>query len=292
MPPPALIYDPSWDKFNTVSQGPIWIPVTGPRSSAFQAFDINNAGEVIGYGSGPRSQAILWSTRPNGPILDDMGNPTGVVRSRSAKTAYLGALSVNNPGSNAFSINDEGQIGGSSIATGVTGTCTATGTHAVFFNYWDGMRDLCDLPHGGGNDFAVATAVGQGAQAAGTGKAATGNRAFYWDWTLPVLQPPQSMIDLGDLPGGADISSANAVSRWSVVVGQSGVMNGSHAFVWDKTSGMRDLGDLPGGGELSIAYAIRDTMRPSSGGLAPAGDIVGLGTIATGPAWSRAASAP
>src|SRR5262245_40769464 len=77
LPAPTLIYDPCWDKFST-PQGPIWIPLTGPQSSAFQAYDINNAGEVAGYGSGPRNQAIVWSTRPNGVLLS-----TGLVRSRS-----------------------------------------------------------------------------------------------------------------------------------------------------------------------------------------------------------------
>ena len=40
------------------------------------------------------------------------------------------------------------------------------------------------------------------------------------------------MIDLGDLPGGTDVSKANAINAHGVVVGQSQSTLGQHAFVW------------------------------------------------------------
>jgi probable HAF family extracellular repeat protein len=89
-------------------------------------------------------------------------------------------------------------------------------------------------------------------------------------------------LDLGDLPGGANASRANAASRWGVVVGESAVLNGGHAFRWEQASGMQDLGDLPGGAEASAAFAIMDTARPNNGAPPPPGAIVGYGTNAQG----------
>src|SRR5262245_9854769 len=234
-----------------------WVPVQAPHSTAFRAYDINNFGEVIGSGSGPRNEAILWITRMS--------------TTRSARTAYLGELPGGGAVSNGYSINDEAQISGSSDSM--------MGKHAIFFTQYDGMVDLKDLSHSTGTDYAEATGISEGGHVVGTGKAATGNHAFYW-FQLPANA---ALFDLKTFnTGGADASSATAVNRWAVVVGQSGVPNGSHAFVWDATAGIWDLGDLPGGAEASVAYAIRDALKLNSN-EPERGDIVGSGTIAAGP---------
>lgn len=269
LPYPQLKYDPGWDRYGT-PQGTPWVALQSALvSTGLRAYRINNFGEVIGAGSGPRNEAILWATR---------SQPQSPAAQRSAQTAYLGELPLGGSASNAYGINDELQIAGSSDIT--------AGKHAIYFSPWLGMIDLKDLPHGTATDYAEATAVGEGAQVVGTGKAAAGNHAFYW--FLPIAPPPAPpptivLQDLGDLPGGANDSSATAVSRWDIVIGKSGVPNGNHAFEWEKaTNMMRDLGDLPGGAEASVAYAIQDTMRDNSGAPAKPGDIVGSGTSASG----------
>lgn len=257
---PALSYDPTWDRLATPQPSP-FKAVQGPRSTGLRAHDINNFGEVIGFGAGPRNEAILWVTRPTLNAA-----PT----SRTARTAYLGELPLGGAISFAFSMNDEGQIAGSSAAAG--------GRHAIYFSIYDGIKDLGDLPHTG-PDTAEAFGVGEGGgHIVGVGTAGGANHAFYWNIATPTVP----LRDLGDLPAGADSSRANAVSRWGVVVGEGGVPNGSHAFRWEQSSGMQDLGDLAGGLEASAAFAIMDTVRPNSGAPPPPGDIVGFGTTAAG----------
>ena len=66
-----------------------------------------------------------------------------------------------------------------------------------------------------------------------------------------------SFIGLGDLAGGSIDSFAYGVSAdGSTVVGTSSGENGSEAFIWDKTNGMRGIGDLAGGFLSSSARAI------------------------------------
>lgn len=241
-------------------------------SDHFRAYDINNLGEVIGTGTGPRNQAILWVTRP---VQTDPNLP-----SRSARTAYLRFLPNGSGVSGAQSINDEAQMVGSSTTIG--------GTHAMFFTTYLGMKDVGVLPHSQPH-FAEALAVSEGASVAGVSKAQTGNRAFL----ARLIGTTWMLTDLGDLPGGADDSRANAVSRHDVVAGQSAVANGFHAFRWTLNSQMSDLGDLAGGAEASAAIAIRDTVAPDWRGPFPPADIVGFGSNASGRravAWQALAS--
>jgi probable HAF family extracellular repeat protein len=85
------------------------------------------------------------------------------------------------------------------------------------------------------------------------------------------------MVGLGDLPGGAFSSAANAVSAdGSVIVGSSesasGTSTGTQAFRWTSDGGMVGLGDLPGGVFLSAAFGVS-----ADGSVA-----VGQGTSASG----------
>jgi probable HAF family extracellular repeat protein len=101
------------------------------------------------------------------------------------------------------------------------------------------------------------------------------------------------MKDLGDLPGGADMSGGNALNNAGQVVGSSRTVNGERAFLWDNTSGLQNLGNLPwwpfnasfatginnagnvvGYGESQ--YGLTQTMRAflwSSGALEDLGDL-------------------
>jgi probable HAF family extracellular repeat protein len=63
-------------------------------------------------------------------------------------------------------------------------------------------------------------------------------------------------LGLGDLPGGAASSQANALSAdGTTVVGGGTSANGPEAFVWSAATGMIALGDLPGGVYSSVAEA-------------------------------------
>lgn len=87
---------------------------------------------------------------------------------------------------------------------------------------------------------------------------------------------------LGDLPGGAFNSAANAVSAdGSVIVGASQSAAGYEGFRWTLESGIVGLGDLPGGSFSSPA------SRVSADGLT----IVGSSVSASGPEAFRWTSA-
>jgi probable HAF family extracellular repeat protein len=70
------------------------------------------------------------------------------------------------------------------------------------------------------------------------------------------------MIDLGDLPGGADQSVANAINARGQVVGEVSTDAGPRAFLWSPTSpngttgSMVDLGALPDEIRHSVANDI------------------------------------
>jgi len=93
----------------------------------------------------------------------------------------------------------------------------------------------------------------------------SGDRAF-------LLTRAGEMRDLGDLPGGDDMSVAldmDATGRF--IVGESGVEGGLHAFRWTDGRGMTDLGDLPGGPVSSVANAVNADGIAVGQGHGPAG---------------------
>ncbi len=67
----------------------------------------------------------------------------------------------------------------------------------------------------------------------------------------------QTLMGLGDLPGGSISSSASGVSAdGSVVVGNSNSTSGTEAFRWTSGGGMVGLGDLAGGSFSSQADGV------------------------------------
>jgi probable HAF family extracellular repeat protein len=273
----------------------MWVPRSGPNSSGFYAYDINNFGYVAGKGDGPRLAPIIWSTRYD--PLNPSSRPSMYLvwpRNQVAIDSFLQAIADANALPEhqriaarnlaiqvlrnsamvllygAHAINDEYQVVG-------YGTFS-TGSHAFVLRGRSGIQDLGALPNSS-NSTSEASAIGEGGEVVGSSVNANGRtHAFYWDQLMGGAQ----LRDLGSLSTGAtDSSRAHAVNRWGVVVGESGVPGGRHAFRWDPTSGLQNLGDLPGGAAQSIAYAIRDGFEPN--GSPARGDIVGRGTIAIGP---------
>jgi probable HAF family extracellular repeat protein len=124
----------------------------------------------------------------------------------------------------AYAINDAGQV------VGFVGT--AERSQAAL---WRGSA-LTILS----TDASIARDINNSGQIAGT----LGQAAVLWQVGADAL------VMLGDLPGGANSSSANAINAAGQVVGQSSASDGLHAFLW--TNGiMVDLGVLPGTSESS-----------------------------------------
>jgi probable HAF family extracellular repeat protein len=87
--------------------------------------------------------------------------------------------------------------------------------------------------------------------------------------SLSLTAQTYTVTDLGVLrPGSARIHGINATGQ---AVGGSGDPHGSdtHAFFWERKSGIRDIGTLPGG-DYSVAYAVNDS-----------GNVVGISNAAT-----------
>jgi MYXO-CTERM domain-containing protein len=221
--------------------------------------DINSTGQVVGY-----SQAVGVLTRAflyDGTMHD------------------LGSL-LPGGGAIAYSINDSGQV------TGTSPTPTAQNYEHAFL--YDGtMHDLGTL----GGRTSLGAAINNSGQVTGTSDTATGlPHAFLYDGT---------MHDLGSL-GGA--SHGLAINSSGEVVGESYPSGGGflHAFLYDGT--MHDLAVI-GAGTTNNSYATGINDRGQVVGyLAGASDqpflydsvhgVVNLNTlIVPGSGWSLISAA-
>lgn len=100
-------------------------------------------------------------------------------------------------------------------------------------------------------------------------------RAFLW---IPdsVNGTTGHMIDLGDLPGGDDISEAAAINTEGDVVGYSSTheagtsLSQDHAFLWTDAEGMVDL-------NMHLDISGANWILEQAEGINDAGQIVGFG---------------
>ncbi|MFG0284856.1 MAG: DUF3466 family protein, partial [Phycisphaerales bacterium JB039] len=81
-----------------------------------------------------------------------------------------------------------------------------------------------------------------------------------------------SLIDLGDLPGGVNHSTALSVNKHSYVTGTSGTTGGagstSHPYLWNpNTQNMTDLGVLDPNNDWGDGYAVSDGYVAGWGGF-------------------------
>ncbi|HEX6980978.1 MAG TPA: autotransporter domain-containing protein [Alphaproteobacteria bacterium] len=116
----------------------------------------------------------------------------------------------------------------------------------------------------------------------------------------PARVQADEFIDPGDLPGGSFFAIAKGVSAdGTVVVGDSGGVNGTEAFRWTQTGGMIGLGDLPGGifqsrangvsadGSVVVGYSLSGNGTEAFRWTQGTG-MVGLGDLAGGSFESQA----
>jgi probable HAF family extracellular repeat protein len=216
----------------------LWTP-TSPNGTTGTTYDIgtlggsytsghgvNASGQVVGESDtngAVAGHAFLWTpTIPNGSTgtMQDLGTLGGTV-------------------SQAFGINDSGQMTGDAFLTG------DVSEHPFLYN--GTMYDLGTL--GGSN--GTGSAINAGGQVAGEA-AVTGNgsaHAFLWTPTVSN-GTTGTMQDLGTV-GGAG-SQAFGMNDHGTVVGQSqtAVINPASglqeftAFLWNSSSGMVDLNTL------------------------------------------------
>ncbi|MBP7937603.1 MAG: PEP-CTERM sorting domain-containing protein [Phycisphaerae bacterium] len=221
------------------------------------AWGINDAGQVVGGSGWANEQAFLWES---GRGMQGLGALPGTSASR------------------ALGIDSNGQVVGWS------------GERAFVWDGVNGMRDLNTVLDAGSSGWTLesANAINDHGWIIGTGRTATGVQSFLYD-TLHGIQSlsisanainengyvvgsdgqhaflwdsMSGTHDLGDLPGGDDVSWANAINDAGQVVGAGTTAVGQRAFLWDSVNGMRDLNALlDAGGEgwtLTEAWAVND----------------------------------
>ncbi|RRS03773.1 DUF3466 family protein [Aquabacterium soli] len=194
------------------------LPTLAPSAvgrSIHYAYNINNAGQIVG-----RSSTVL------GDVHGYLLTPGGQIQDLGALPMTRGG--THSPGSNAQDVNGVGSVVGESY--------TDDGLRAFLWTSNGGMRNLGVLE---GGSFSTALAINDAGSVVGVSEVAGGRRAFLWT-------EAGGMQDLGDLAGGANSSTAKAINGTGQVIGTSQTAEGSRAFLWTQAEGMVDLGLLSG----------------------------------------------
>jgi probable HAF family extracellular repeat protein len=146
----------------------------------------------------------------------------------------LGTLPGSQFGAVANSINNQGQVVGSSWTAGTDGNVQ----HAFLWQASSGMRDLGTLP---GGYTSQALDINDKGQVVGVSDTASHrSHAFLW-------QASTGMQDLGTLLPSDLGSNAMAINEQGQAVGTGETAAGlAYAFLWQASTGMQDLGTLPG----------------------------------------------
>ena len=185
-----------------------------------------------------------WSE--NG-LIDAAGLPVGraVLWTKDGKIIDLGAV----PGGSeslAAAVNNRGEVVGFSdndILDPFSMAGLATQTRAFLWQNGE-IQDLGTL---GGSD-AIAFFVNEKGQIAGQSYTnSTPSQAFGFPTQHPFFWENGKMVDIGTL--GGTLGSPSWMNNRGQVVGFSteATDQNSHAFFWDKETGLKDLGFLPGG---------------------------------------------
>jgi probable HAF family extracellular repeat protein len=255
-----------------------------------QAFDVNAAGQVVGFGqNSSRFRAFLSSTAPGGETtLIDLGSLPTLPSTHGNAINSLGQIvgsSADGDKSRAFlwspvAPNDSqgsmvellGLPGerNSASATSINGRGQVVGYSRGHAFLW--TPDLANGTSGTAVDLgglsgaigSLALDVNDSGQVAGISSAGT-DRAFLWTPSAPN-GTSGSMKDLGSLPGGSGASQAIALNAAGIVVGNSATATGQHAVLWKTDSSgavvsMVDLGDLEGGNDLSSATGVNNANQ-------------------------------
>lgn len=189
-------------------------PVPGDNSSV--AVDINNRGEVLGT-SGPY---------PSEPTID----VRSVVWDRHSRVTVIPEF-PDSVGGTPYAINDAGQvIGATNIPTDDLG-------YIVRGYLWDRKSGLRVIEGLAGDESSSPHAINNHGDVVGTSGFYDGQHAIFWSEDTGV-------VDLGDLPGGPEISHASDINNHRQIVGNASGQNGGEAVIWDAEGQMHNLNEL------------------------------------------------
>lgn len=187
-------------------------PAPGDENSV--GVDINNRGEVVGI-SGPYpsessagERSVIWDRRSRVTMIPAFPDSTS---------------------DRPYAMNNAGQvIGGSNTPSGVRGYV------------WDRERGLRAIEGLNGDNSGSPSAINDHGEVVGTSSIYNGSyrqHAFFWSEETGTL-------DLGDLPGGADLSHAYGINNHRQIVGNASGQNGGEAVIWDSDGQIYNLNEL------------------------------------------------
>ena len=232
-----------------------------PDALSTVATDISDAGQIVGYTdpSSGTGSAVSWGVAPYAPqrlahltprsdetasAVNDAGFVVGIANLRSGN--YVAVMW--NPDGTIVALGSVPHGPIRSIANDINGSglVAGRGTTIRVADYipvsWSGPGaplHVLDIP---------------GSRFAGAADAANdfGDIAGYYYYQSSNIHAArwsagqQQFQDLGDLPGGADISMANGINNAGQVVGHGNSELFQRAVLWDSDGTMTDLGAIPG----------------------------------------------
>jgi probable HAF family extracellular repeat protein len=238
-----------WNRSNSKSKH---LP-TLVGSDYSSAFDINDAGEIVGVANTDSAMVpFIWNARvglsripllpgdscgqavainKHGDVAGYSSGDTGMrafLWRRNAAMLNLGIL-AGGTHSIARDVNDSDEVAGTSGSS--------SGDRAVL---WTKSGNVLDLGTLAGDWASEAAAINNKGEVVGYSKGHRGMRAFVWSRN-------GGMQELGNLPGG-NSSRAMDINDRGEVVGSSSAYSGEHAFIWTKQAGIKDLNSADSGG--------------------------------------------
>lgn len=209
---------------------------------------INNSGQAVVGQNLLRSRTLSYRTLPNRPVnstTDDIGNLGGGNPNQ-----------FNVPSTDAYGINDSGQVVGSSLNINSERHAFRTAPNSKINPATDDLGTL-------GGTSSSASGINNLGQVIGTSTNKDGQqRAFRTAPNSPIT----ATSDLGTL--GGTFSGANDINNLGQVVGNSTIANGEQrAFLFDEGK-MFDLNDLiptDSGFTLNYANGINDRGQIAAG---------------------------
>ena len=235
----------------------------------------NSQGTLVGFAqtalSDPLREGWNYFCGPSGskPLCQGKNLITrGFVWQNGAMTS-LSTLGGNI--SEAFGINNSGQVVGVAEASNTDSTCAHPQVLDYFGVIWEVDGSVQALQPYPGDQISAAVAINNNGQVVGGSgpcaplSPAIGAHAVLWQ------SGSRTTTDLGNL-GGSTNNVAFGINGEGQIVGISALSGNAtvHAFLWQNGGPMQDLGTLPGD-VLSIAYSLND-----------AGEIVGESCDANG----------
>lgn len=263
-----------WMMWTSLGLGAIAVPATaasmftilGELGGGFSsAADVSaNGSFIVGISrdAGGTSWAVRWSSNGTPQTIPRPALFSSAISADGQVVAGRGLSNRSYIWNEADGVTDLGALPndrGLTQANGISGdgkrvvgyAWTTTGTEAFAWTEGTGIARL--VRSGGQRDAQAQDASGDGTQLAIDVNIGTSGQVIHaHHWTERLVDPFTgdlfgSWVDLGDLPGGQDRSSASAISPdGNVIVGDSSIMLGTRAFRWTAASGMADLGVLPG----------------------------------------------